>query len=103
MNEKGHRQITAGVISLLIAVGFAWLGFTANDPSPYPALSFLALAIVLFIVSIILIAAGLRGHENVRSNSLLRKTGTLLLAIGIIVLGYAGVAFFLIQNGSVEI
>ena len=64
MNRKAIGLLAVGVILLLIAVGLTWFGLrTNNNPSPIPALSSLALSIVLFILALYLIATAAQSSE----------------------------------------
>jgi hypothetical protein len=98
MSHNGIGFLVFGSVLLVIAVGLTWFGFTTNNPSPVPALSALALAIVSFIIAIVLISKGVRGVEPVESPPVLRGFGTVVLIIGAATTVYAAIAFFLIAS-----
>jgi membrane-bound metal-dependent hydrolase YbcI (DUF457 family) len=81
-----------------MAVGLIWFGFTTNNPSPIPSLTSLALAIVSFILGAYLTSSGLRRLENIQSPLWLRKVGTIIFVVGIVVVSYAATACFLIRS-----
>jgi hypothetical protein len=98
MIGKGGRLLIIGAILLIIAVGLVWFGFTTNNPSPIPSLTSLALAVISFILGAYLTSSGLRRLDNIQSPLWLRKVGTIILVVGIVVASYAATACFLIRS-----
>ena len=98
MSSKSGSFLWFGAALIVASIALAWFGFSTNNPNPAPALSSLAAAVVLFIAAVILISRGARGMPAVESPTLLRKGGSLVFLVGVVVTVYAAAAVFLLRD-----